>query len=189
MRNLIAIAVVATAVLARPVHAATLEDILAKNLAARGGEAKLRDIKSLRITGRLIFGGGDFSVEAAWGQVQKRGNGSGDGDLVRGELTVQGLTQIQAYDGHDGWTISPFGGRLDAEKASDDDARGLAQQAELDGPLINWRAKGHRIESIDSFGPTLDAAFKQGGVHLVVIPIDYSENVRVLVDELRARQK
>ncbi len=50
-----------------------------------------------------------------------------------------------------------------------------------------YGAKGHRIESIDSFGPTLDAAFKEGGVHLVVIPIDYSENVRVLVDELRAR--
>jgi acetolactate synthase-1/2/3 large subunit len=52
-----------------------------------------------------------------------------------------------------------------------------------------YGAKGHRIESIDSFGPTLDAAFKEGGVHLVVIPIDYSENVRVLVDELRAHEK
>jgi acetolactate synthase I/II/III large subunit len=52
-----------------------------------------------------------------------------------------------------------------------------------------YGAKGHRIESIDSFGPTLDAAFQEGGVHLVVIPIDYSENVRVLVEELRAREK
>ena len=52
-----------------------------------------------------------------------------------------------------------------------------------------YGAKGHRIANIDSFGPTLDAAFKEGGVHLVSIPIDYSENVRVLVDELRARQK
>ena len=43
-----------------------------------------------------------------------------------------------------------------------------------------YGARGHRIESIDSFGPTLDAAFKEGGVHLVSIPIDYSENVRVL---------
>jgi acetolactate synthase I/II/III large subunit len=52
-----------------------------------------------------------------------------------------------------------------------------------------YGAEGHRIESIDSFAPTLDAAFKEGGVHLVVIPIDYSENVRVLVEELRAREK
>lgn len=52
-----------------------------------------------------------------------------------------------------------------------------------------YGAKGHRIESIDGFAPTLDAAFKEGGVHLVVIPIDYSENVRVLVDELRSHEK
>lgn len=52
-----------------------------------------------------------------------------------------------------------------------------------------YGAKGHRIERIDSFVPTLDAAFREGGVHLVSIPIDYSENVRVLVDELRAHEK
>lgn len=52
-----------------------------------------------------------------------------------------------------------------------------------------YGAKGHRIASIDSFSPTLEAAFKEGGVHLVSIPIDYSENVRVLVDELRAHEK
>lgn len=52
-----------------------------------------------------------------------------------------------------------------------------------------YGAKGHRIETIDSFAPTLDAAFREGGVHLVSIPIDYSENVRVLVDELRAHEK
>jgi len=52
-----------------------------------------------------------------------------------------------------------------------------------------YGAKGYRIESIDSFGTTLDAAFREGGVHLVVVPIDYSENVRVLVDELRAHEK
>jgi acetolactate synthase-1/2/3 large subunit len=52
-----------------------------------------------------------------------------------------------------------------------------------------YGARGHRIETIESFVPTLDAAFKSGGVHLISIPIDYSENVRVLVDELRARDK
>ncbi|MBR0827899.1 acetolactate synthase large subunit [Bradyrhizobium manausense] len=53
----------------------------------------------------------------------------------------------------------------------------------------SYGAKGHRIETVDSFVPTLDAAFKSGGVHLISIPIDYSENVRVLVDELRAHEK
>src|SRR5262249_24628011 len=75
---------------------------------------------------------------------QKRG--AGNAGQVRSELTVQGLTQINAYDGHEGWHIQPFQGRREPEKASEDDARSLAQEAELDGPLIDWRAKGHRIE-------------------------------------------
>ena len=37
--------------------------------------------------------------------------------------------------------------------------------------------------------PTLEAAFAAGGVHLIAVPIDYSENKRVLVDELRDRQR
>ncbi|HMG20982.1 MAG TPA: hypothetical protein VK607_06680, partial [Kofleriaceae bacterium] len=144
MRRSIAIAAVVVLAVAHQSHAATLEEILTKNLAARGGEARLREVKALRLTGRLVFGGGDFSVDAAFGQVQKRGGATAD--LVRSEVTVQGLTQISAYDSREGWTISPFGGRLDAEKASADDARSLAQQAEIDGPLVGWRAKGHKIE-------------------------------------------
>jgi acetolactate synthase-1/2/3 large subunit len=52
-----------------------------------------------------------------------------------------------------------------------------------------YGATGHRIETIESFVPTLDSAFQSGGLHVISIPIDYSENVRVLVDELRERDK
>lgn len=45
--------------------------------------------------------------------------------------------------------------------------------------------RGSRVESADGLVPTLEAAFGGGGVHLVTVPIDYSENMRVLVDELR----
>ncbi|MBV8506874.1 MAG: hypothetical protein JOZ11_13835, partial [Alphaproteobacteria bacterium] len=46
--------------------------------------------------------------------------------------------------------------------------------------------KGSRVESADALAPALEAAFAGGGVHLVTVPIDYSENIRVLIDELRA---
>jgi acetolactate synthase-1/2/3 large subunit len=46
--------------------------------------------------------------------------------------------------------------------------------------------RGSRVESADGLVPTLEAAFAGGGVHLVTVPVDYSENMRVLVDELRA---
>ncbi len=53
----------------------------------------------------------------------------------------------------------------------------------------SYGARGSRVESTDSLIPTLENAFKGGGVHLVVVPIDYSENTRVLVDELREKLK
>ncbi len=51
----------------------------------------------------------------------------------------------------------------------------------------SYGAKGWRIEASDALVPTLEAAFGEGGVHLVTVPVDYSENVKVLVDELRDR--
>ena len=50
----------------------------------------------------------------------------------------------------------------------------------------SYGARGHRIAAAEELVPTLDAAFEDGGVHLVIVPIDYSENKRVLIDELRA---
>jgi acetolactate synthase-1/2/3 large subunit len=50
-----------------------------------------------------------------------------------------------------------------------------------------YGAKGTRVSEVGELRPALEAAFAAGGVHLVVAPIDYSENKRVLVDELRER--
>ncbi|SEF46379.1 acetolactate synthase large subunit [Bosea lathyri] len=50
-----------------------------------------------------------------------------------------------------------------------------------------YGAKGSRVTAVEELAPTLEAAFKGGGVHLVEVPIDYSENTRVLVEELRNR--
>jgi len=51
----------------------------------------------------------------------------------------------------------------------------------------SYGAKSTRVTSTAGLIPALEAAFEGGGVHLVVVPIDYTENTRVLVDELRAR--
>jgi acetolactate synthase I/II/III large subunit len=51
----------------------------------------------------------------------------------------------------------------------------------------SYGAHGHRVASTAELIPTLEAAFKAGGVHLVAVPIDYSENMRVLVEELGNR--
>jgi acetolactate synthase-1/2/3 large subunit len=51
----------------------------------------------------------------------------------------------------------------------------------------SYGAKASRVTSARDLAPALEAAFLGGGVHLVDVPIDYSENVRVLVDELSGR--
>jgi acetolactate synthase I/II/III large subunit len=49
----------------------------------------------------------------------------------------------------------------------------------------SYGARAARVESTSELAPTLEAAFREGGVHLVVCPVDYSENTRVLTEELR----
>jgi acetolactate synthase-1/2/3 large subunit len=49
----------------------------------------------------------------------------------------------------------------------------------------SYGAKGCRVDSADGLAPALEAAFNDGGIHLVAVPLDYSENIRVLVQELR----
>ena len=51
----------------------------------------------------------------------------------------------------------------------------------------SYGAKGSRVETAGGLFPALEAAFEMGGVHLVAVPVDYSENKRVLIDELRKR--
>jgi acetolactate synthase I/II/III large subunit len=45
--------------------------------------------------------------------------------------------------------------------------------------------QGGRVQSGDALAPTLEKAFAGGGLHLITVPIDYSENSRVLIEELR----
>jgi len=51
----------------------------------------------------------------------------------------------------------------------------------------SYGARGWRVGSVGDLVPTLKRAFAEGGVHLVAVPVDYSENTRVLVDEMRAK--
>src|SRR5262249_37510844 len=58
-----------------------------------------------------------------------------------------GLTEVNAYDGRDGWQVQPFGGRREAERLSADDTRELAQQGDLEPLLLAARDQGCAIES------------------------------------------
>ena len=135
---LFAVAGVASA--AAPAGALTVDEIVAKNIAAHGGEAKLKALKTLRLTGKTSFSFGDNQIEATFAQLQKRPG------MLRTEFTLQGLTAVEAYDGKEGWNLQPFQGRRDAQKESADEVRQLAEQADIEGPLVDWKQKGHTVE-------------------------------------------
>ena len=103
-----------------PQTSAKTDEIVARYVEARGGASKLHAIKSLRTIGTARFGDGDFSIEASYGTVAKRPGG------LRVEVTFQGLTAVDAYDGAEAWSTQPFGGRRDPFKQSADEAKGLA---------------------------------------------------------------
>ncbi len=170
-------------------RAITLDEILAKNLAARGGAANVQKVKTLRLTGRVVLSGmgrRGSAIEAAWAQVQKRPG------LFRSEVTRQGLTAVQAWNGKEGWKLSPFRGRREPERASQDDARALAQDADIEGHLISWREKGSRVEylGVEDVDGTpahkLRVALKDGDVQYVFLDPDAFLEIRV-VNERRVR--
>jgi acetolactate synthase-1/2/3 large subunit len=51
----------------------------------------------------------------------------------------------------------------------------------------SFGAHGSIVKDAEGLAPALEAAFTQGGVHLVTVPVDYSENTRVLIEELNNR--
>lgn len=117
--------------------AQTVDEIIAKNVAARGGLEKIKAVKSVRATGRMEVGPG---MEAPVTLIMKRPN------KMRVEFTVQGMTGSQNYDGKSGWQVMPFTGNKDPEPMSADDLKQSEEQADIDGPLVDYKAKGHQVE-------------------------------------------
>lgn len=114
----------------------TAEELINKNIEAKGGMEKIRSIKTWRMTGKLIGGG----IVARVGQENMRPN------LVRETFALQGMTAFQAYDGSTAWQIQPFGGRKDPELMGEDDMRDLLIDSDFDGPMVDYKAKGNVVE-------------------------------------------
>ena len=134
----VACALAVTAVCAQDKPQLTVDELVAKNVAAKGGADALRALQSVRFTGKMLVNEGQ--IQLAYVEMKKR-----PGE-VRSEATLQGMTAIEAYDGGQGWRISPFQGRKDPEKMSADDTKALMEEAEIDGPLVDWKTKGSTVE-------------------------------------------
>jgi hypothetical protein len=138
--------------LAASVSAQTAEELVAKNIQAKGGMEKIKAVNTLRMSGKVYLSGFGITAEAS---VERKRP-----DIIRQNFTVQGMTQVQAYDAKAAWQINPFGGRKDPELMGDDDSRDLTDDADIDGPLVDYQAKGNKVEYMGHDTVDGDDAYK-----------------------------
>jgi hypothetical protein len=162
----------------RQALAPTLDELVKKNIEAKGGAEALRSLQSLRLFGKMLVQQGQ--VQLGYVTTKKRPG------AVRTEATLQGMTSVVAYDGKEGWKISPFQGRKDPEKMSADDVKSLMEDAEIDGALVDWKEKGSTVdylgtEDVDgTLAHKLKVVRKNGDVNFVYLDPDHYLEIRVL---------
>jgi outer membrane lipoprotein-sorting protein len=117
----------------------TAAQIADKNVAARGGLDKWRAVQSIKMTGRMEVGG-KANNEVPFTLQMKRPN------KQRLAMEFGGKTAVQVFDGEHGWKFRPFLNRNDVEPFTADEAKTEASRSDLDGPLIDYAAKGTKVE-------------------------------------------
>jgi len=135
MLKKLVLALGATALLAAPLFAQTADELIEKNIKAHGGD-KMKAMKSVRLTGTMKMG----PIEAPFTISKTRP------ENVRMEFTVQGMTGMQVYDGTTGWAVMPFMGKTDPEKLAGDQLDDIKEEADFDGPMVDYKTKGNKVE-------------------------------------------
>lgn len=160
--------------LAAGAGAETADDVIAKFVAARGGMEKIKAIQSLDMTIKANQQGVEFPGKLEWKRPGK----------MRLEMTIQGKTMVQAYDGKTAWTVMPFLGSPDPQVMSADDAKDVVEQADMDGPLVDYKSKGNAVELVGrdevdgSPAWKLKVTLKNGDTGYVYIDTETGLNVR-----------
>src|SRR5882762_9063441 len=117
----------------------TAAQIVERNISARGGLQAWRTVKTLSMSGKLDAGGKQ-KVQLPFMLEMERNR------KTRLELQFNGQTAIQVYDGTNGWKLRPFLNRRDVEPYTPEELKGASKQADIDGPLVDYAAKGTKVE-------------------------------------------
>lgn len=111
---------------------ATLDEIVARHLGARGGRAALATIRTLRMSGHASDGPGRQAIVRR--EIARP-------NRIRTEFEFQGTTGVYVLDGSTGWRVSPLDGVVEPQPLAAEEAVLAAEQADLD-PLVDWKARG-----------------------------------------------
>jgi hypothetical protein len=149
----------------------TATQIAEKHVAARGGLQAWRAVQAMSVTGKMDAGPGDSAARAV--RIARGGKAPGSKMAVaetsgtrepgkqvqlpfvlemkrpnksRVEIEFAGKTAVQVYDGTNGWKLRPFLNRNDVEPFTVEEAKSEAGKQQLDGPLVDYAAKGTKVE-------------------------------------------
>ena len=138
MRRLctLAAALLAALSLAGATYAQTVDEIVAKNLKAKGGAEKWRSVKAVKMTGTVTLQGRELPLTV----YAKRPN------MTRQEITMPERTIIQAFDGTTPWMS--MGSDAGAQPIPGPQADLMKSDADFDGALMDWKSKGHTVELV-----------------------------------------
>lgn len=119
----------------------TAEELLERYAKAIGGRDKLKAVQTLRMQGKMAAGGGFMATYLL--ELKRPG-------AVRTELSFSGTTAIQASDGTKGWVLRPAAGQAAPTPIAmtPQQMQDLEQTADIDGPLIDTKAKGYTVELV-----------------------------------------
>jgi len=156
--------------------AQTTDEIVAHYVKALGGMDKIQAVHSLRRNGKYIGGGG---FEAVILQENKRDAS------VREEFSLQGMTAINAFDGKTGWKVEPWAGKKDPEALGEEEMKSIVEDADFDGPLIDYKRKGNKVEFVgmDKFEGTdtykLKVTKPNGDLYFYYLDSDFYMPIKV----------
>ncbi len=165
-----------TAPSATPAPSPTVDEIVGRYGAARGGIAKLRALRTLRQEGHASAGAGREGLVTR--EIKRPGK-------IRFEFTVQGVTSVFATDGRKGWKVNPLEGEMSPKPLPDEVLADAREQADIDGPLVDWKSKGSRVElvgreTVDGHDAwKLKVTLKSGGVLTAFLDVKSASLIRI----------
>jgi hypothetical protein len=115
----------------------SVDDVVAKAVQARGGFKKIKSLNTQRLSGTISLAGGSagpFIVE-----MKRPG-------MMREMVTVGGKFMIRTTDGNSGWVVGSLRDLVEPKSVDPDELSNLAQSADFEGPLVNYKEKGNRVE-------------------------------------------
>ena len=118
------------------------DELVQRGLEALGGVKKLKALNSRRLSGQITVSGG--AASGTFVSTQQRPN------WVRFEADILENIIVQAYDGKEVWQIQPAiaGGSGLPEPMPEEQAKAVLRRADFDGPLVDYKKKGHKIELV-----------------------------------------